>query len=250
MTLAMPAAAERAPARGRVAPLLLGAMVGALVAARVETALLAILVAAGAAAMVGAPWPRGKFWPALGFGAAVSIGLNMYLVDGRPLALPALFGREATGEGAGLGALLALRVLGAAIAVHGLRSAWPGERAADEMARWLAPLEWLRVPVREGRVIFALALRFVPLLAEETARIQRLQMLRAGRPARGWRERARRLQSVLVPALTGALERAERVALALEARHYRVRPVVVPALDPVGVVAGALVAGICVLWRS
>lgn len=245
---AVPAASSRD--RGRIAPLLAGAMVGALVAGRIETALLAIGVAAACAAGAGAAWPGRRFWALLAVGSGLSLALNAWLVDGRVLGGPVLFGRAPTAEGAALGALLALRVIGAAVAVHGLAAAWPGERAADELARWLRPLERLRVPVREARAIFALALRFVPLLSEEITRIRRLQRLRSGRAARGWRERARRLQAVLVPALTGALERAERVAIALEARHYRLRDVPMPRIDRFAAAAGIGVALVCLLWRG
>ena len=73
--------------------------------------------------------------------------------------------------------------------------------------------------------MLGLALRFAPMLGAETARIARVQELRAGRPPRGMGERLQRLRATVVPALVGSLERAERVALALEARHYRLRPV-------------------------
>src|SRR5206468_12197591 len=103
-------------------------------------------------------------------------------------------------------------------------AAWPGERAADAVARLLGPLERLRVPVREARAMLGLSLRFAPLLQAEARRIARVQDLRAGRPPRGAGEWLTRRRAATVPLMVGALERAERVALALEARHYRLRP--------------------------
>jgi len=236
--------------RARVAPLLLGALVGALVAAHLESALACVGVAAIAGLHAGARAPGRTFWKMIGVGGGIAVLLNMFLTDGHPLPLPGFPGHPATIEGARLGLLLGLRVLGAALAVHGLAAAWPGERAADELARLLTPLEWVRIPIAEGRMIFGLAVRFVPLLRDEIARIDRLQTLRGGAPARGVRERMHRLQATLVPALTGALERAERVALALEARHYRQRPAVVPPMHPVWVLAGMALALAALLWRG
>jgi energy-coupling factor transport system permease protein len=127
---------------------------------------------------------------------------------------------------------------------------WPGERAADEIAARLAPLERIGLPVHRARATVGLALRFAPLLAEEGGRIARLQALRAGGPARGWVEGVRRRRASLVPLVVAALERAEQVALALEARHYRVRPL--PARTPAPWLASgsalALFAA-ALLWR-
>jgi energy-coupling factor transporter transmembrane protein EcfT len=203
----------------RMAPLLLGALAGSLVAGRLVTAAGCVALAVAGAALAGARRPRAATVRLVGIGMAVAVVLNTLLVHGRPLGpLP-----HASLEGLRLGVLLALRLAGAAAAVHGLAAAWPGERAADEIARLLGPLERVRVPVREGRAVLALALRFAPLLADEGARIARQQELRAGRPARGWRERFARRRAVVVPVVVNALERAERVGLALEARHHRLR---------------------------
>jgi energy-coupling factor transporter transmembrane protein EcfT len=239
--------------RSSMAPLLLGSLLGALVAGRIETGLLGLVIALAGCAFVGARWPGRGWVVAFGSGALVAWLLNIYLTPGAPLAgWPVVLGRSATAEGLALGALLLLRAAGALASVQGLRAAWPGERAADELAARLAPLERLRVPVRELRAMLGLALRFAPLLRTEAARIGRVQALRAGRPPRGPREWLRRRRAAAVPTLVGALERAERVALALEARHYRVRPVARPdrrtRLGPAAL-AGIAVALVALLWR-
>lgn len=220
--LEAPRARDRAAVTG---PLLLGALAGALVAGRVEVAAACVLVAVGTSGAAGARRPARAWWTALAWGSGIAVLLNLYLVEGRALALPPLFGRAATFEGLGYGVLLSLRLAGAMTAVHGLRAAWPGEAGIDRMARALAPLERLRIPVQSMRAALGLALRMAPLVASEHRRIRRLQDARAGGPARGWRARLARERAVAIPAVVGALESAERLALALEARHYRVRPV-------------------------
>lgn len=238
--------------RERVAPLLLGALAGSLVAGRLVSAAGCLLLAGGCAWLAGARWPRASALRLVGIGMAVAVALNTLLVPGQPLGTVP----HASVEGLRLGALLALRLAGAAVAVHGLAAAWPGERAADELARLLCPLERLRVPVREARAVLGLALRFVPLLAGEGARIARIQGLRAGRPPRGWRERFTRRRAVVIPVMVNALERAERVSLALEARHHRLRAVALPGARPGGGagwvwgLAGLAVAVSSLVWRG
>ena len=236
--------------------LLLGAMAGALVAARPWTAALCLAGAALGGAAARAPWPSRRWASLVGAGAAVAWLLNLFLVAGRPLDGLALGPWAATREGLALGGLVALRLVGAATSLHGLRSAWPGERAADEIARLLRPLEALRVPVARSRATLGLALRFAPLLADESRRIARLQDLRAGRPPRGLGEWLARRRAATVPTLVHSLERAEQLALALEARHYRLRPVGGPAVGaargaPWGwAVAGVALAGVALVERG
>jgi energy-coupling factor transporter transmembrane protein EcfT len=250
--------------RPHLGPVLVGAMLGSLIAGRVETAILCLAVAILVAWAAGAPAPARRWVTMLATGGALAWALNLYLTPGRSLAAwPVLAGRHATEEGLTMGLLLTLRFAGACAALHGLRAAWPGERAADAAARWLAPLERLRVPVREARAVLGLSLRFAPLLGAEAARIARVQDLRAGRPPRGAREWLQRRRASTVPTLVGALERAERVALALEARHYRLRPAgaaVGPPNDAARVstalsaapwvAAGTGLAALALLWRA
>ena len=229
---------------------LLGGLAAAMIAARFETAGIAIGVSLVCAFRARAGWPGRGWWITLAWGSGLALLLNLYLVPGTPLALPRLFGALASAAGARAGALLALRLLGAAVALHGLRAAWPGERAADELAGRLKPLERLGVPIRNARTLVALALRFAPLVAAECRRIARLQELRAGRPARGLREKLERQRAIAVPAVVAAIENAERVALGLEARYYRLRPVPAPRGGWPAALAGWAAFGIAVLWRA
>lgn len=246
--------------RPHLGPLLVGAMLGSLVAGRIEMALLCLAVALATAAAAGASLPSSRWIVALALSALLAWAFNLYLIPGRSFdpPWPALLGRTPTREGLALGLLLTVRMAGAITALQGLRAAWPGEQAADTAARWLAPLERLRVPVGETRAMIGLSLRFMPLLKTEAQRIARVQDLRAGRPPRGVREWMQRRRAAAVPAMVGALERAERVAQALEARHYRLRPAHAGprqasgsgAPGRIASVAGIVLAAWALLWRS
>ncbi|TMQ68629.1 MAG: hypothetical protein E6K78_00455 [Candidatus Eisenbacteria bacterium] len=244
-----------APARERAAvPLLVGALVGSLCAGRLESAILCLAVAVVAAACVPARWPSRAWLVALVPSTIVAWVLNLYLTPGDALVGPRLLGRAPTAQGLRLGTLLILRLAGALASLQGLRAAWNPQAAVDRAARWLSPFERLRVPVREIRMMLSLAVRFAPLLEAEARRIAAVQDLRAGRPPRGAREWLTRRRAVALPTLVGALERAERVALALEARHFRMRPAA-PASPVRGAsvgwtLAAVAVAGTALLWRG
>lgn len=218
------------PRRGVVAPawavpILIGALIGSLGAGRIAAAAACAAAALVAAIASGARAPTVAWWRMLGIGSAIAWLLNAYLTEGRPwTGLPAVGGRTPTVEGVAYGSLLVVRMVGAFVALAGLVAAWPAERAVDAISAWLAPLRHVGLPVREGRAVTGLALRFAPLMQAEARRIARVQEIRAGRPPRGMREWLVRRRAGAVPTLVGALERAERVALALDARHYRLRP--------------------------
>jgi len=236
--------------RRRAAPILLGSLVGSLLSGRIEVTLLALGLGVAGAVLAGAGTPRAATVRMVLVGGAVAIALNLYLTPGVALPLPRLFGAWPTREGFLQGLGLALRLLGAALALHGLAAAWPGERAADELADRLRLTEKLGVPVRRMRAMVALALRFVPLVRDEADRVAAVQRLRAGSPARSWATRFRRARAVVIPTLVSSLERAGQLALALEARHFRLRePPRLPRAEPAWRGAGWAMAGLGLLWR-
>jgi len=242
----------RGPAGG-VAWWLVGAMIGSLIAAGLPPGALCLAAAAVGAALAGAPWPSRRWFGLVGGGALGVWTLNACLVRGA--ALIALGPVAVTHEGIARGALVALRLIAAATALVGLRAAWPGERAADELARLLAPFERLGLPVARARAMLGLALRFAPLLADEARRIARLQDLRAGREPRGPAEWLERRRAATVPTLVHSLERAEQLSLALEARHYQLRPAARAAIAVAPgawgwAAGGLLLAGAAALWRG
>jgi energy-coupling factor transport system permease protein len=88
----------------------------------------------------------------------------------------------------------------------------------------LAPLRPLRVPGHELAMILAIALRFVPTLAEELERIMKAQASRGADFSRRGRlrfvQQARQLIPIVVPLFVGTFRRAEDLILAMEARCY------------------------------
>lgn len=91
----------------------------------------------------------------------------------------------------------------------------------DGMERLLAPLARLGVPVHEFAMMFSIALRFVPTLAQEAGRIMTAQASRgAAVDEGGLVERVRAFVPILVPLFGSALRHAEELADAMESRCY------------------------------
>ncbi len=91
----------------------------------------------------------------------------------------------------------------------------------DGLEKSLKPLQAVHVPVHEISMIMAIALRFIPILIEETDKIMRAQMARgADFESGGLIKRAKAMIPLLVPLFVSAFRRANDLAMAMEARCY------------------------------
>jgi energy-coupling factor transport system permease protein len=92
----------------------------------------------------------------------------------------------------------------------------------DGLERLLWPLRRIKVPVHEIAMMMSIALRFIPILLEETDKIMKAQMARgADFDSGGIIKRAKGLVPLLVPLFVSAFRRANDLAMAMEARCYR-----------------------------
>ncbi len=91
----------------------------------------------------------------------------------------------------------------------------------DGMESLMKPLSLIRVPVHEIAMMMSIALRFIPILMEETDKIMKAQMSRgADFESGGMIKRSRALIPLLVPLFVSAFRRANDLAMAMEARCY------------------------------
>lgn len=92
----------------------------------------------------------------------------------------------------------------------------------DGLEKLLWPLRHIKVPVHEIAMMMSIALRFIPILFEETDKIMKAQMARgADFESGGIIKRAKGLVPLLVPLFVSAFRRANDLAMAMEARCYR-----------------------------
>ena len=91
----------------------------------------------------------------------------------------------------------------------------------DGLEQSLKPLSKIGVPVHEIAMMMSIALRFIPILVEETDKIMKAQMARgADFESGGLIKRAKAMVPILVPLFVSAFRRASDLAMAMEARCY------------------------------
>ena len=92
----------------------------------------------------------------------------------------------------------------------------------DGIEALLHPLNKIRVPVHEVAMMMSIALRFIPILLEETDKIMKAQIARGADFESGnIIQRAKSMIPLLVPLFVSAFRRANDLAMAMEARCYR-----------------------------
>lgn len=92
---------------------------------------------------------------------------------------------------------------------------------ADGLDSLLRPLERFHFPAHESSMMIAMALRFIPLLMQETDKIIRAQLSRGARLDQGnIFRRAMAFMPVLIPLFIIIFRRADEIAVAMEARGY------------------------------
>ena len=92
---------------------------------------------------------------------------------------------------------------------------------ADGLDSLFRPLERFRFPANEVSMMIAMALRFIPLLMEETDKIMRAQLSRGARLDQGnIFQRVKAFMPVLIPLIVIIFRRADEIAVAMEARGY------------------------------
>lgn len=126
----------------------------------------------------------------------------------------------------------------------------------DGLERLLGPLKKLHVPVHEVAMMMSIALRFIPILLEETDKIMKAQIARGADFESGnIIQKAKNMVPLLVPLFISAFRRANDLAMAMEARCYhggegrtKMKPLAYARRDYVayGVVAAFLAAIILV----
>ena len=126
----------------------------------------------------------------------------------------------------------------------------------DGMEKSMRPLKYVGVPVHEIAMMMSIALRFIPILIEETDKIMKAQMARgADFESGGLIKKSKALIPLMVPLFVSAFRRANDLALAMEARCYhggdgrsRMKPLVYSKKDGVAYVVIIVVfAGVIAL---
>ena len=91
---------------------------------------------------------------------------------------------------------------------------------AEAMVGWLKPFKKIGVPVYDIGLIIFIAMRFIPVLAEEFETIRKAQQVRGVDFSGKLFQRAKKLIFLLLPVFQSALRRADELAIAIESRGF------------------------------
>lgn len=144
---------------------------------------------------------------------------NLLLTPGEPLIS---FGAvKITEEGIKSAAFMVVRLTYLVLGSSVLTLTTTPNRLTDGLEKALRPLNRIGVPVHEISMIMSIALRFIPILVEETDKIMKAQLARGADFESGnLIKRAKSMVPLLVPLFVSAFRRANDLALAMEARCY------------------------------
>lgn len=150
----------------------------------------------------------------------ITVVFNLFLTPGIPIF--SFYGLVISDEGLKVAVFTAIRLVFLIIGSSIMTLTTTPNNLTDGLEALMNPLKVFRVPVHEVAMMMSIALRFIPILMEETDKIMKAQEARGADFESGnVIERAKALVPVLVPLFVSAFRRANDLAMAMEARCYR-----------------------------
>lgn len=151
----------------------------------------------------------------------ITVVFNLFLTQGTPIV--SFFGKiSITREGLELAVFMAIRLSFLIIGSSIMTLTTTPNNLTDGMEKMLGFLKVFKVPVHEVAMMMSIALRFIPILLEETDKIMKAQIARGADFESGnLIQRAKAMVPLLVPLFISAFRRANDLAMAMEARCYR-----------------------------
>ena len=126
-----------------------------------------------------------------------------------------------TREGMILAGRMAIRLIYLVIGSSLMTLTTTPNQLTDGLERSLRGLNRIHIPVHEISMMMSIALRFIPILLEETDKIMKAQIARGADFEKGnIIQKVKNMISLLVPLFISAFRRANDLAMAMEARCY------------------------------
>lgn len=149
-----------------------------------------------------------------------SVVLNLFLTTGEPVV--SFWKLTITKEGIYTASFMAIRLIFLIIGSSLLTLTTTPNNLTDGLEKGLGFLKVIKVPVHEISMMISIALRFIPILMEETDKIMKAQIARGADFESGnIFKKVKALVPLLVPLFVSAFRRANDLATAMEARCYR-----------------------------
>ena len=185
----------------------------------------------------------------------ITVCFNLFLTPGEVIWEFWIF--KMTREGLNFAIKMAIRlsllILGSSI----MTLTTTPTQLTDALESLMRPLKKVRVPVHEIAMMMSIALRFIPILMEETDKIMKAQIARgADFESRNLIKKIKSMVPLLVPLFISAFRRANDLAMAMEARCYRggegrtkMKPLVYSSKDRVAYFILLLFFAACIAMR-
>ncbi|MCR5477470.1 MAG: energy-coupling factor transporter transmembrane protein EcfT [Lachnospiraceae bacterium] len=149
----------------------------------------------------------------------ITVGFNLFLTPGEVLV--SFWKLQITKEGLRIALTMAIRLCMLLIGASIMTLTTTPNNLTDGLEKGLRFLKVIKVPVHEIAMMMAIALRFIPILLEETDKIMKAQLARGADFESGnILRKAKALVPLLVPLFVSAFRRANDLAMAMEARCY------------------------------
>lgn len=183
----------------------------------------------------------------------ITVIFNLFLTPGETLIQ--IWKLKITREGLVTAIFMVFRLMYLIIGSSVLTLTTTPNNLTDGLEKGMRPLNKIKVPVHEIAMIMSIALRFIPILLEESDKIMKAQMARgADFESGGLIKRAKSLVPLLVPLFISAFRRANDLAMAMEARGYRggegrtkMKPLVYKKRDKMAYIIMALYIAVMVI---
>ena len=150
----------------------------------------------------------------------ITVSFNLFLTDGEVIFQLGFL--KVTKEGVSVAFFMGIRLVYLVIGASLMTLTTTPNDLTDGLESVLGPLNKIKVPVHEISMMMSIALRFIPILMEETDRIMKAQKARGADFETGnLIQKAKAMVPLLVPLFISAFRRANDLAMAMEARCYR-----------------------------
>ena len=151
----------------------------------------------------------------------ITVGFNLFLTPGGETLVQVGF-IKITEQGLRTAVYMAIRLIYLIMGSSLMTLTTTPNALTDGLERLLRPLNRIHVPVHEIAMMMSIALRFIPILLEETDKIMKAQIARgADLDSGNIIQKAKAMVPILVPLFVSAFRRANDLAMAMEARCYR-----------------------------
>ncbi|MGN0299574.1 MAG: energy-coupling factor transporter transmembrane component T family protein [Lachnospiraceae bacterium] len=189
----------------------------------------------------------------------ISVSFNLFLTSGDVIFSIPIFVWHLTLTWQGLerAVFMAIRLVMLIMGSSMMTLTTTPNQLTDGLEKSLGFLKRVKVPVHEISMMMSIALRFIPILIEETDKIMKAQMARGADFESGnLIQKAKSMVPLLVPLFISAFRRATDLAMAMEARCYhggggrtKMKPLKYTKVDAIGYgyVFGYL--AVMIVWR-